>query len=151
MEFDMKRTLATVCGAAILAAGTLGFASAPQAAPWTPGPAKVMKVEMNGVDARRSSRHFRHNGDRAYWGNYRGYRHHRHGYRQYRGFWFPPAAFATGAIVGGIIANSGPSYSGGLPSAHYRWCDDRYRSYRAWDNTFQPYNGPRRQCYSPYS
>ncbi|TGQ93894.1 BA14K family protein, partial [Mesorhizobium sp. M1C.F.Ca.ET.204.01.1.1] len=21
----------------------------------------------------------------------------------------------------------------------------------AWDNTFQPYNGPRQQCWSPYS
>ncbi|MBN9274986.1 MAG: BA14K family protein, partial [Mesorhizobium sp.] len=36
-------------------------------------------------------------------------------------------------------------------SAHVRWCYDRYRSYRAWDNTFQPYNGPRQQCWSPYS
>ena len=36
-------------------------------------------------------------------------------------------------------------------SAHVAWCYDRYRSYRAWDNTFQPYNGPRRQCWSPYS
>ena len=35
-------------------------------------------------------------------------------------------------------------------SAHVRWCYNRYRSYRAWDNTFQPYNGPRRQCRSPY-
>lgn len=35
-------------------------------------------------------------------------------------------------------------------SAHVRWCYDRYRSYRAWDNTYQPYNGPRRQCRSPY-
>ncbi|RWM23349.1 MAG: BA14K family protein [Mesorhizobium sp.] len=38
-----------------------------------------------------------------------------------------------------------------LSSAHVRWCYDRYRSYRAWDNTFQPYGGPRRQCWSPYS
>lgn len=38
-----------------------------------------------------------------------------------------------------------------LGSAHVRWCYDRYRSYRAYDNTFQPYNGPRRQCWSPYS
>jgi hypothetical protein len=37
-----------------------------------------------------------------------------------------------------------------LPAAHVRWCHNRYRSYRAWDNTFQPYNGPRRQCRSPY-
>jgi hypothetical protein len=35
-------------------------------------------------------------------------------------------------------------------SRHVRWCYNRYRSYRAWDNTFQPYHGPRRQCRSPY-
>jgi BA14K-like protein len=35
-------------------------------------------------------------------------------------------------------------------NTHVRWCYARYRSYRAWDNSFQPYNGPRRQCYSPY-
>ena len=35
-------------------------------------------------------------------------------------------------------------------SAHVNWCYHRYRSYRAWDNTFQPYYGPRRQCRSPY-
>ncbi|MER9761945.1 BA14K family protein [Mesorhizobium sp. M0138] len=38
-----------------------------------------------------------------------------------------------------------------LSSAHVQWCYDRYRSYRAWDNTFQPYGGPRQQCWSPYS
>ncbi|TPN15988.1 BA14K family protein [Mesorhizobium sp. B2-1-3] len=40
--------------------------------------------------------------------------------------------------------------AGRLSSAHVRWCYNRYRSYRAYDNTFQPYNGPRQQCYSPY-
>ena len=34
--------------------------------------------------------------------------------------------------------------------AHVRWCHSRYRSYRAWDNSWQPNNGPRRQCRSPY-
>lgn len=44
-----------------------------------------------------------------------------------------------------------PRYHRPAPvSAHVRWCSARYRSYRAWDNTFQPYNGPRRQCASPY-
>lgn len=38
-----------------------------------------------------------------------------------------------------------------LSSAHVQWCYDRYRSYRAWDNSFQPYGGPRQQCWSPYS
>lgn len=42
-----------------------------------------------------------------------------------------------------------PAY--GLSRAHYDWCYNRYRSYRAGDNTFQPYNGPRRPCYSPFS
>ncbi|MBZ9670497.1 BA14K family protein [Mesorhizobium sp. ES1-3] len=41
--------------------------------------------------------------------------------------------------------------AGRLSSAHVQWCYNRYRSYRAWDNTFQPYNGPRQQCWSPYS
>lgn len=39
-----------------------------------------------------------------------------------------------------------------LSSAHYRWCEARYRSYRASDNTYNPGKGrPRRQCISPYS
>jgi len=102
-------------------------------------------------------------------------RHHSRGH----GNWGPPAAFALGAIIGGAIAAAPPPYYGppvyGGPvyrgpvyrepayrgpvyrrhvnrgSAHVSWCYDRYRSYRAWDNTFQPYHGPRRQCWSPYS
>ena len=42
-------------------------------------------------------------------------------------------------------------YRSGLSQAHVNWCYNRYRSYRAYDNTFQPYNGPRQQCWSPYS
>lgn len=33
---------------------------------------------------------------------------------------------------------------------HEDWCYDRYRSYRAYDNTYQPYRGRRRYCQSPY-
>ena len=40
------------------------------------------------------------------------------------------------------------TYYGG--SAHIRWCYARYRSYSAYDNTFQPYYGPRQVCVSPY-
>ncbi len=46
--------------------------------------------------------------------------------------------------------NRGYYNNGYYSSAHVRWCYNRYRSYRTWDNTFQPYNGPRRQCWSPY-
>ena len=40
------------------------------------------------------------------------------------------------------------TYQGGNP--HLRWCHNRYRSYREYDNTFQPYHGPRQHCLSPY-
>lgn len=39
-------------------------------------------------------------------------------------------------------------YYGG--NGHVRWCYARYRSYRAYDDTFQPYHGPRQACVSPY-
>lgn len=35
-------------------------------------------------------------------------------------------------------------------AAHVEWCMDRYRSYRAEDNTYAPYSGGRRECQSPY-
>lgn len=98
---------------------------------------------------RSDRRGWRERGDRRGWyGGYRGYRYQRRGYRYYDGYWFPLAAFGAGAIIGGAIAND-PGYGGG--GSHVNWCANRYRSYRAYDNTFQPYNGPRRQCVSPYS
>ncbi|MBV2142336.1 BA14K family protein [Falsochrobactrum sp. TDYN1] len=75
---------------------------------------------------------------RRHWQQYpeRNWRHHhpryRHHHRHYRGPRIrPPRAYRRG-------------------NAHVRWCYNRYRSYRAYDNTYQPYNGPRRQCYSPF-
>lgn len=35
-------------------------------------------------------------------------------------------------------------------SAHVAWCMDRYRSYQPSDNSYQPHNGPRRLCKSPF-
>jgi len=84
----------------------------------------------------------------GYWNGHYGYRYQRPGYRYYNGWWYPLAAFGVGAAVGSAIAQ--PTYRGGYSNAHYQWCEDRYRSYRASDNTFQPYNGPRQQCVSPY-
>lgn len=52
------------------------------------------------------------------------------------GYYAPPRRYYRAPVAG---------------NAHVRWCYNRYRSYRAWDNTFQPYNGPRQQCFSPYS
>ncbi|WP_176072836.1 BA14K family protein [Brucella intermedia] len=94
----------------------------------------------------------------GYWNGYRGDRYYRHGYRRHNdGWWYPLAAFGAGAIIGGAIAAPppppppvyrAPAY--GYSNSHVQWCYNRYRSYRASDNTFQPYNGPRQQCYSPY-
>ncbi|MCP4184935.1 MAG: BA14K family protein [Hyphomicrobiales bacterium] len=38
-----------------------------------------------------------------------------------------------------------------LPAAHYNWCFRKFRSYHQPSNTYQPYNGRRRQCNSPWS
>lgn len=81
-----------------------------------------------------------------YYRGHRGYRYYRRGYREYNGYWFPPAAFIAGAIIGGALASPPRS----LGSAHVRWCERHYRSYDVRTDTFQPYHGPRRRCISPY-
>jgi len=92
----------------------------------------------------------RSNNDGAYWNGHRGSRHYRHGYRRHGDFWFPAGAFIAGALITGAIVNNNQNrvYRGG--DSHVQWCYDRYRSYRASDNTFQPNYGPRQQCNSPY-
>ena len=71
----------------------------------------------------------------------------RPGYRRHSdGWWYPLAAFGLGAAIGGAIANDRDTVD-----SHVSWCANRYRSYRAYDNTFQPNYGPRRACISPYS
>lgn len=83
------------------------------------------------------------------WHNgYRGYDHSRPGYRRHSdGMWYPLAAFAIGAMVGGAMnAPSAHAYG----SRHVQWCASRYRTYRASDNTYVPRAGVRAQCRSPY-
>jgi Ni/Co efflux regulator RcnB len=94
------------------------------------------------------NRNFARNGD-GYWNGHRGYREYHRGYRRHGDYWFPLAAFATGALITGAIVNSENNrvYAG---NSHVQWCYDRYRSYRASDNTFQPNYGPRQECRSPY-
>ncbi|MBB3591656.1 hypothetical protein FHX08_002000 [Rhizobium sp. BK529] len=57
-------------------------------------------------------------------------------YSYYQPYYYRPYRYAPSAY-----------YAGG---SHVRWCYARYRSYRAFDNTYQPYYGPRRQCLGPY-
>lgn len=84
-----------------------------------------------------------------YYNGHRGYVRARPGYRYYNGYWFPAAAFAAGVAAGAAVV-SRPMPATRMAAAHVRWCYDRYVSYRAWDNSYQPYVGPRRQCFSPY-
>lgn len=148
-----RRTLLTIA----LACGLASPVAAAPMAPLVPSQA-APAASSNFIDVQmRSDRQYRRGdvrmgrdralrrGDRIYLRGHRGYRHARPGYRLHNGWWFPPAAFALGAVVGGAVA------ADRLSNAHVRWCHERYRSYRASDNTFQPYNGPRRQCWSPYS
>jgi len=104
-------------------------------------------------DDRRDRREYRRDDDDrdGYYRGYRGYRDYRPGYKRHGDFWYPAAAFVAGALITGAIANSQPrEVIRDTGDAHAEWCANRYRSYRAYDDTFQPYNGPRQQCISPY-
>ena len=137
-----KTTLATLACAAGLAMGLAAVAPAHAA-----GPAAAMSeartalvplvgsanvVEAQYRDRRYSDRHWR--GPR-----HRDRRHYRSGPGFFFHFGTPAPRYAPP-----------PRRTHRLPAAHVRWCHNRYRSYRAWDNSFQPYHGPRRQCRSPY-
>jgi hypothetical protein len=160
----MKRTTSYLCAAA-MAVSTMGFGVVGANAQPMPVPTQVqapaaegnvINVRSHRADRRadwRERRGFERRGDRAYFRGYRGQRHARPGWRQHQGWWFPPAAFAAGAILGGVLGQATQPQQPprrGMSQAHVQWCYDRYRSYRSSDNTFQPYQGPRRQCNSPY-
>jgi hypothetical protein len=150
-------------GILFLAAVTAFTAYAPaQAMPFPTVPVSqasdVQTVDHRGWHGHRHRpRHgWRRHGHRHGWYNgHRGYSYRRHGYRRHSdGWWYPLGAFGAGMIIGGAIAQpryAEPRYAApGLPASHVNWCYDRYRSYRAADNSYQPYGGPRQQCYSPY-
>jgi len=170
----MRKLVVSICAAALSIGTAVSTAAPVAAAPIVPVPAQaapnsdVINVQdwnyrripnagwqsHNRVPGRPG---FYSSGGRYYYNGHRGYRDYRPGYRRYNDFWFPAGAFVAGALLGGALAAPpAPVYRepvrrvyGG--DAHVRWCYNRYRSYRAYDNTFQPYNGPRQQCYSPYS
>lgn len=146
----MRKFIVAACAAAI-AVTTLGTSSI------TAGAAPLVRIESGSGDVlqvqnrpdRRDRFERRRDGNHYYNGR-RGYRERRAGYRQYNGFWFPPAAFIAGAIIGGSVATP-PRAAVRRSDRHVRWCSDQYRSYRASDNSYQPSNGPRRQCNSPFN
>lgn len=173
MEPEMKRYLALICAAAITAT-SLGASTASATSLAIPlgqaAQGHVQEVQSRSdqrqrwqQDNRRGAqqrsnqrRGFYRQGNRGYYNGHRGYTQRRAGYRYHNGYWFPPAAFVMGAIIGGALANQPRAVAPAprtvrLSQAHVRWCQDRYISYRLSDNSFQPYNGPRRACVSPFS
>lgn len=144
----MRKVISTICAAVVTLTGVA------VAGPVFATPVQPMKLERATGDIQQIQHrrgHYRYHG-RPYYNGHRGYRYSRPGWRRYDGWWFPPSAFIAGAIIGGAIApQPAPVYRSQSGSAHVRWCYNRYRSYRAYDDTYQPYDGPRRQCYSPYS
>ena len=145
----MKTTIKTGLSAAMaVAMFATSFVAAPASAMPLPkaGVSQTSNVEQVQYYGERRER-------RGWHGGYRGYRHERRGYRRHSdGWWYPLAAFGAGAIIGGAIANDGysrPRYEGINPR-HTDWCYARYRSYREYDNTYQPNYGGRRECLSPY-
>lgn len=143
----MRKVISTICAAVFSVTGVVVAVPASAAPIRQPMKLEYGTADIQQVQHRRG--YYRHHG-RPYYNGHRGYRHHRDGWRRHNGWWFPPSAFIAGAIIGGAIAQPAPVYRPQSGSAHVRWCYNRYRSYRAYDNTFQPYNGPRQQCYSPY-
>lgn len=142
----MTKMLSGICVAALsLAVGFTSIIPA-SAAPFVPAPVEV----RSNVDQVQYRKDRRWRGDHR-WRGHRGYRHSRPGYRRNSdGWWYPLAAFGAGAIIGGAIANQPSRAAPVRGNAHVQWCYDKYRSYRASDNSYQPYGGPRAQCYSPY-
>lgn len=60
------------------------------------------------------------------------------------------AGLISGLLIGGMLGAAASQQNQSAYNAHVAWCAQTYRSYRASDNTFQPYNGPRQPCASPY-
>ena len=84
----------------------------------------------------------------GYYGNYGNYYGGNYGSGIYLGFGLPAYQYAEPYYYAPRYLAPRRAYRAG--TSHVEWCYARYRSYRDWDNTFQPYNGPRQQCYSPY-
>lgn len=164
----MKSYLKTIFAAGLSAIVVAGAIVPAQAMP-LPLPVAPQSVPTASNDV-VNVQYYRDRYERRGWYNgHRGYRDYRPGYRHRDGYWFPLAAFATGAIIGGALSQPRevyrpvpeyrprpvyreyrPAYRGGMSRAHVNWCAGRYRSYDAYSNTFQPYHGPRQPCYSPY-
>ncbi len=132
---------ATLLGAAMAGSSLTGAAQAQSA-----GSLAVPLIATANAEATVKAEPVNHRNWRRY---HR--RHHRHGGGIY--FNFGNGSFSLTVPPQGYYPHyrRHRGYSRGAGSRHVRWCYSRYKSYRHWDNTFQPYHGPRKQCWSPYN
>jgi BA14K-like protein len=165
----MRRLISAICAATLFASANAVPARA--VPPIAPPPIEVndlvVQAKYKCRDCSRSrSSHRRGHSSRKYYGNNHHYkknynkhynkkyyakrRHKNYNYHSNNRYWDDdddywwgvPGVFLGAAILGSTLYASNNSHVG--------WCYKRYRSYRASDNTFQPYHGPRRRCVSPY-
>lgn len=173
MRTLFSRKLASgLIGLGLLAAGATTLQAAPLQQPELQAPAAASNALQvrDAWNGERSNQWRRHgwNGDRQWRGrdqwqgrqwqgrhwNRGGWHGRRHNDRAYYGL----GGFGLGLGLGLAAPRYYDNYYyapprrtyRGLSSAHIRWCSARYRTYRAWDNTYVPRVGYRAVCYSPY-
>lgn len=60
-------------------------------------------------------------------------------------------SYNNGVVVKKVIVNRPFAHiQDRIWQQHVDWCQGRFRTYNTYDNTYQPYSGPRAQCWSPY-
>lgn len=153
MKSVMKKISLLGISAAVLVTSVFSVEAMPIAS------APVVKSDVEQVQYWRDGPPPRWERDRYYRDRYYRDRHDYRRHRSHNDAWVPLAAFAAGALIGGAVASQ-PRYApaprryvapaGAVNPRHYEYCASRYRSYDSYSNTFQPYNGPRQPCYSPY-
>lgn len=159
--FNIGKTLTAGAMSAIIFATSIAPAGAvvlpSVSVPEVASSVEQVQYRRDHRDRRHYGRHHRrhydryHDDRRGHYRGHRGSRDYRHGYRRHNdGWWYPLAAFGAGAIIGGAI-NNPPHRGQVVTSRHIQWCSDRYRTYRASDNTYVPRVGVRAYCNSPYS
>jgi hypothetical protein len=143
----MKQHLSRFLCSALLGVAAAGFSLAGTAQAQTAGSLAVPLIAPAGAEATIQAEPVNHR-ERRY---YRDYRRHGGGGGIY--FNFGNGSFSLTVPPQRYYPRQRRHY--GYPqdvySRHVNWCYNRYRSYRHWDNTFQPYHGQRQQCWSPYN
>ena len=99
------------------------------------------------TDANAGNVVIRHHHSRGYLNGYKGYRHPRPHYARYMDGWYYPEAAFKDEVKSDVVVKE---HASSLPAKHIHYCQTHYKSYRLSDNSFQPYHGPRQQCYSHF-